>query len=100
MQKRHRFTKEIAAIKARNARVEEDKAWETSASRKIVIAVLTYLVIVLFLYYAGLPRPWVSAIVPTLGFWLSTLSLPLFKRAWLRYVRRCSRRSKTHLNDR
>jgi len=32
--------KEVTDIKARNKRVEADKAWETSWSRKIVIAVL------------------------------------------------------------
>ena len=37
---------DIEQIKQRNARVEADKAWETSLFRKILIAVLTYIVIV------------------------------------------------------
>lgn len=37
---------EIEQIKQRNARVESDKAWETSLFRKILIAVLTYIKIV------------------------------------------------------
>jgi hypothetical protein len=78
--------KEIAAIKERNARVEADKAWETSKARKIVIAVLTYLVIVLFFFAAGLPSPFVNAVVPTAGFVLSTLSLPWFKGLWLKKI--------------
>lgn len=78
--------KEIQKIQDRNKRVELDKAWETSKFRKIVIAVLTYFVIVLFFVFAGLPNPFVNAIVPTLGFILSTLSLPLFKKVWLKYV--------------
>ena len=77
--------RDIAAIKARNARVEEDKAWETSVARKVLIALLTYAVIVLFFLSAHLPNPWVNAIVPTVGFVLSTLSLPMFKKLWLRY---------------
>jgi len=40
---------DIELIKQRNARVEADKAWETSLFRKILVAVLTYIVIVLFL---------------------------------------------------
>jgi len=35
---------EIEKIKGRNRRVEADKAWETSLTRKILIAVLTYFV--------------------------------------------------------
>jgi hypothetical protein len=77
---------EIRQILERNRRVELDKAWETSLFRKVVIAILTYLVIVLFFVFAGLPQPFANAIVPTLGFLLSTLSLPLFKNIWLKYI--------------
>jgi len=44
--------KEIKNIIKRNKKVEADKAWETSFSRKILIAVLTYIVIVLFFHFA------------------------------------------------
>jgi hypothetical protein len=76
---------QIKKLNARNARVEADKAWEMSATRKVIIAVLTYFVVVIFFYSAGLPEPWVNSIVPAMGFLLSTLSLPLFKRMWLKY---------------
>ncbi|MCX6803510.1 MAG: hypothetical protein NTY48_02980 [Candidatus Diapherotrites archaeon] len=78
--------KEIEAIKMRNARVEADKAWEVSKTRKVIIAVLTYIVIVLFFVVATLPNPFVNALVPTAGFVLSTLSLPYFKKMWLKFV--------------
>ncbi len=73
---------DIAQIKERNARVEIDKAWETSLTRKIIVAFLTYLVIVLFFVFARLPKPWLNALVPATGFILSTLSIPLFKKIW------------------
>jgi len=41
---------EILKIIERNKKVELDKKWETSFTRKILIAVLTYFVIVLFFY--------------------------------------------------
>lgn len=77
---------ELTRIKERNARVETDKAWETSLTRKIIIAVLTYAVIVLFFFTADLPNPFVNSIVPATGFILSTLSLPYFKKIWLKYI--------------
>ena len=64
------FEKEIEKINHRNKRVEVDKAWEISLFRKIVIAVLTYFVVVLFFIFAELPNPFVNAVVPTLGFLL------------------------------
>jgi hypothetical protein len=73
---------DIVEIKERNHRVETDKAWETSLSRKVLIAVLTYIVIVIFFYFANLPKPFINAIVPTVGFILSTLSIPIFKKWW------------------
>ncbi|MBT4805043.1 hypothetical protein HON71_02630 [Candidatus Woesearchaeota archaeon] len=77
---------EIEQIKARNKRVEADKAWETSWSRKIVVAILTYAVIVIFFYFADLPKPFINSIVPTTGFVLSTLTLTWFKKLWIRTV--------------
>jgi polyferredoxin len=76
--------KHIEEIRDRNRRVEADKAWETSLARKILIAVLTYIVIVLFFYFADLPKPLLNPIVPTLGFVLSTFSIPWFRKIWIR----------------
>jgi hypothetical protein len=76
--------KELAEIKERNRRVELDKAWETSLARKSLIAVLTYIVVVIFFYIAKLGNPFVNAIVPTIGFLLSTFSIPIFKNWWVR----------------
>lgn len=73
---------EIAEIKERNNRVEIDKAWETSWTRKIIIAILTYIAIVLFFNFAHLQKPLVNGIVPTIGFILSTFSMPIFKKIW------------------
>lgn len=77
--------KEIEAIKVRNRKVEADKEWETSWTRRVIITVMTYLVIVIFFYSAELPKPWVNSIVPAMAFLLSTLSLPFFKKVWCRY---------------
>ena len=76
---------EISLIKERNKKVELDKAWETSLTRRLTIAVLTYLVIVIFFYSASLPKPFINSIVPTVGFVLSTLSLPWFKKLWMKF---------------
>lgn len=75
--------KEIDKLKARNKRVEADKAWETSYTRKLLIFVLTYIVIVVFFFVAQLPDPFVNAIVPSVAFVLSTLTVPVFKKWWL-----------------
>lgn len=79
---------EIETIKERNKRVERDKAWETSKTRRIIVALMTYIVIVIFLWSINAPNPWLNAIVPTVGFILSTLTLPFFKRFWINNIYR------------
>jgi len=74
---------ELAAIKERNRRVESDKAWETSIMRRTIIAIGTYALSVLLFTLIGAPDPYLAALVPTLGFLLSTLTMPIFKRWWL-----------------
>ena len=78
--------KEIKAIKARNKRVETDKAWEASSTRRGLLIIFTYLAIGFYLNAIQIANPWLNAIVPAVGFLLSTLTLPFFKRVWLKYV--------------
>lgn len=81
------LAQEIEAIKLRNARVEADKKWETSWPRRSLIALLTYTVMVIFMSSINVTSPLLSAIVPTLGFILSTLTLEKAKNLWLKKER-------------
>jgi hypothetical protein len=78
------FEKEILTIKERNNKVEADKAWETSLFRRITIALMTYVVIVLFFWIIEVQNFWLNALVPTAGFVFSTLSLPFIKKWWIK----------------
>jgi len=78
--------KEIKEIKARNQRVETDKNWETSFLRRGLLVLFTYLAIGFYLQAIQIQNPWLNAIVPAVGFLLSTLTLPFFKRVWLKYL--------------
>lgn len=73
---------EIQEIKARNARVEADKAWERSHFRTVCVAVLTYFMVLLLMRMIGVEKPYLAALVPTAGFALSTLSLRFAKGFW------------------
>lgn len=77
--------KRISAIEVRNNRVEIDKAWETSMARRGLLVLFTYLSVGLYLNMISIPNPWLNAIVPSLGFLLSTLTLPFFKMLWTNY---------------
>ncbi len=75
--------KRIEAIEKRNKKVETDKAWETSMTRKICIMVLTYIVVIMYSYIIKkYDNILLSSLVPVIGFTLSTLSLKLIRNIW------------------
>ena len=75
--------KEIKEIKERNKRVEKDKAWETSWTRRICIMVLTYVVVIIYSYVIRKTDSiFLSSLVPVIGFTLSTLSLGIIRKIW------------------
>lgn len=83
----HTLEQRVEDIEKRNANVEADKAWETSTTRKCLLALCTYVAIGLYLWAIGVSSPWIHAIVPALGFMISTLTMPFFKERWIRYAR-------------
>lgn len=78
--------KRVRVIENRNKKVESDKAWEVSSTRRALLALFTYLAIGFYLQAIGMQQPWLNAIVPAVAFMLSTLTLPIFKELWLKYI--------------
>lgn len=76
----------INKIEKRNKKVEGDKAWETSTLRKILIIIFTYVFAVLYLKIADTTNPWLGAVVPCAGFYLSTQSIRVIKKIWLKKI--------------
>lgn len=75
--------KEIEKILVRNKKVELDKEWETSWTRKICIMILTYIVVVLYSFSINkINNIFLSSLVPVIGFVLSTLSLNKIRKIW------------------
>ncbi len=77
--------KQISEIVTRNERVEQDKRWETSWMRRISIAILTYILAVLFLTLIDAENAFLAALVPTGGYLLSTISASPIRKYWEKY---------------
>lgn len=76
---------EILKIKERNKKVELNKAWETSKTRKVTICILTYLVVILFSVFVNKEgNIFLNSAVPVIGFLLSTQSLKMVKILWIK----------------
>ena len=80
--------KEIKEIKERNKRVELDKRWETSLTRRLCICILTYVIVVIYSYIISkTSNIWLSSLVPVIGFTLSTLSLKGIRVIWEKKIK-------------
>jgi len=85
----HDLSDAVEMIQKRNLNVEADKAWETSGTRKALIALGTYILLGIYMGYIGVADPWKNALIPTLGFLLSTLTLSWVKHVWVqRYYKK------------
>jgi polyferredoxin len=76
---------QIQSILERNKRVEQDKRWETSWMRRISIAVITWILAVVFLTLIDAENALLAALVPTGGYVLSTLSASPIRKYWEKY---------------
>ena len=73
----------VIEITERNKRVELDKKWETCMTRKVCIAILTYIVVIIYsALISKTTNVFLSSLVPVMGFLLSTLSLKAVRKVW------------------
>ena len=80
--------KRIKDIEDRNKRVELDKCWETSWTRKICIMILTYIIVIIYSYLIRkYDYIFLTSLVPVIGFTLSTLSLKAIRKIWEKRVK-------------
>lgn len=79
---------EIEKLKERNRKVEANKAWELSWTRKAILFLLTYLVAGITLQKLSNSSPWTNALIPAIGFFLSTLTLPIIRDIWVKHIYR------------
>ena len=77
-----KIERELEEIRNRNLRVTEDKAWELSIARRAIVLLITYACACLLLWLMGNDSYWLNALIPSLGYLLSTLSLPWAKSHW------------------
>lgn len=72
---------EINNIKIRNKRVELDKKWETSWTRKICICILTYIVVIIYSYVIrNSDNIFLSSLVPVIRIYFINSIIKFYKK--------------------
>ena len=73
--------KEIENIKERNKKVELDKSWETSWTRKICIMILTYIIVIIYSYVIRkYDNILLSSLVPVIRIYIIYIILKIYKK--------------------
>lgn len=72
---------EITQIKLRNRKVEFDKAWETSWTRKICIMILTYIVVIVYSYVIRkYDNIFLSSLVPVIRIYFIYIIIKIYQK--------------------
>jgi len=72
---------EIILLKQRNTIVDANKKWERSPIRIILVCLMTYGIVLLYSFLLDIgSNIFLSAAVPVIGFFLSTLSLNFIRK--------------------
>ncbi len=74
---------QLKKIEERNKKVELEKAWEGSLTRRVIIFVFTYIIAGIWLWMISESLFLLKAFVPVAGYILSTLSIPQIKKLWV-----------------
>lgn len=78
----------VNKIEERNKKVELNKSWENSWTRRICIMILTYIVVVFYSYLTTkINNIFLSSLVPVIGFTLSTASLNIIRKLWEKKIK-------------
>lgn len=83
MQKMLTGVDDIIALKARNKKVEADKAWETSWTRRGIIGGVTYIIVAFWLAVIGVNHNLIHALVPVASYLVAMAALPMLKQYWI-----------------
>ena len=76
--------KSIKKIEKRNKKVEADKSWETSTFRKVSVAIITYIFMIIVMYLLWMENVFINALIPTFGYILSTLWMNILKKIYIK----------------
>lgn len=74
---------EVEKIKERNQRVEADKGWETSKIRTAFIALVTFVLVFIFMEFSPGQAPLPNALFAVIAYWISTETYGILKNWWL-----------------
>jgi hypothetical protein len=85
----HSLEERVSKLEARNRKVEADKAWEVSWTRRLALMLLIYVTVVFYLHFVIHIDPWVNAFVPVIGYFFSTFTISFLKK---RFVSRLQKR--------
>lgn len=75
----------LKRILTRNQKVDEEKRWKESLTHRLSVTVLIYIISVCCFYFASVHEIFIVALIPSLGYFISTIKLKLIRHIWEKY---------------
>jgi putative acetyltransferase len=88
MQKMLATLEDIKNLQERNKMIEAEKAWETSWTRRAIIAIVTYIIVAFWLAIIGVSHNLIHALVAVASYLVGMAMLPMIKEHWIERVYR------------
>lgn len=86
MQKMLVSVDDIMELKLKNKKIEADKAWETSWTRRGIIGIVTYIIVAAWLAMLGVEHNLIHALVVVGSYLVAIAILPMLKKYWVDFV--------------
>ena len=81
----HQLQNAIDVLREEFKEEKKQQQFHSSWTRIITISTITYVTMAIYMYLLGVNQPYYSAVIPTTGFYLSTLSVSPLRRIWLKW---------------
>ena len=59
--------------------------FNSSWTRIIIITILTYIILSIYMDFIHIKDPYYNAVIPAIGYYLSTLSLSFIRKIWIEW---------------
>ncbi len=68
----------------RTLKIQQD--WNTSVLKHGLVIFMNYLIMLILMYILNIESPFISALLPTLGYAITSISLNSIKKYWIIYT--------------
>ena len=76
----------LKKVLSRNKKVDKEVLWKNSYTHRISVSILIYVISVCCFYFTSVSEIFIIALIPSLGYFISTIKLKIIRNIWEKYL--------------